>query len=570
MLSCKSFIIFIVALSSFSKSYSESVLEQKLNAMQKSIESIDKELADAEVLKEKQLKEIQDAKKELHGEVKSKHLNLSQKITSTQSLFDKDYSRYPGNPYPPYFKLHSKDGEKELDFHGWIQGDADLFMNTNGLVLNNGIDLTTIYHKNTVDRFWVRRIRPDFEGKVLDYIQFLFNPDFGEYQTRVYDAFIDINYWRSIGLQFGQQMSVLSGIENYFNNFNYLSRAFTMENSSTAMLAPDREFGFVLHGSFGPSGHEPYYRGLSYLGFDEFLSYQVGLMGGTADATEPGSQPSSWGEQNAHISSLLNKAFEGRVFLNPFISQEGHFLQHLGIGFAGSSQRVNNESDLPSYISLGQNPVFDFNETVVANGPRTRLHPQLVWGFGPLGVLADWTQTLQNLNFAIDTQYYNQLPNIKTTNKASQIQLIYNVTKEDFNLFHLIPNQNFHPFEKGAYGAFQLVFRLTHLNLDSRVFSNPQTKKSLNLVTYPYADPRTSIQAYNGWSIGFNWFWTENLRITTEYDQTQFTGGCSTGAMSNPNSPGCLTGGAYTYAIDSQVINRPMEKIFMQRLQVTF
>ncbi len=538
--------------------------------MQKSIESIEKELADAEFLKEKQLEEIQDAKKELLHVNKIEPQYFPPKITSKQSLFDKDYLRYPANPYPPYFKLQSKDAEKELDFHGWIQGDADLFMNTNGLVLNNGIDLTPIYNKNTVDRFWVRRVRPDFEGKILDYIQFLFNPDFGQYQARVYDAFIDINYWRAIGLQFGQQMSVLSGIENYFNNFNYLSRAYTMENSSTSMLSPDREFGFVLHGSFGPSGHEPYYRGLSYLGFDDFISYQVAIMGGTADATEPGSQPSSWGEESAHISSLLNKAFEGRVFFNPFISQEGHILQHFGIGFAGSSQRVNNESDLPSYISLGQNPIFDFNDTVVANGPRSRLHPQLVWGIGPIGILADWTQTIQNLNFSIDSDYYNKVPSIKTTNKASQIQLIYNVTKEDFNLFHLIPNQNFHPFEKGAYGAFQLVFRLTHLNLDSQVFSYPKTKESSNVVNYPYADPRTSIQAYNGWSIGFNWFWNENLRITTEYDQTQFTGGCSTGAMSNPDSPGCLTGGNYTSTIDSQVINRPMEKIFMQRLQVTF
>ena len=61
-----------------------------------------------------------------------------------------------------------------------------------------------------------------------------------------------------------------------FDNFDYLSRAYTMEMSNTAMLAPDREIGIVLHGSLGPYGCEPYYRGLSYLGFDDFFSYQLG------------------------------------------------------------------------------------------------------------------------------------------------------------------------------------------------------------------------------------------------------------------------------------------------------
>lgn len=576
MIFCKSSFFFLISLCWYSTSIASIpkskplTYEQQLDSMEQSIKSLAQELNEAEVLKQKQLKEIEDVKRQLKGDKKPISYQYTPSISSHPSLFEKDYLRYPANPYPPYFKLVSKDGQRELDFHGWIQGDADLFMNTNGLVLNNGYDVTPIYSKNTVDRFWVRRIRPDFEGKVLDYVQYLFNPDFGLYQSRVYDAFVDINYWRAMGLQFGQQMSIVSGIENYFNNFDYLSRAFTMENSSTAMLAPDREFGFVLHGSFGPSGQEPYFRGISYLGFDDFFSYQLALMGGTADATEPGNQVTSYLEETSHISSLLNKAFEGRVFFNPFIAQHGHWLQHLGIGFAGSTQRVNNEINLPSYLSLGQNPIFDFAESVVANGPRSRLHPQMVWGVGSLGLLADWTQTIQNLSIAPDTEFYGVVPNVKTNNKASQIQLIYNVTKEEFNLFHLIPNRNFHPFEKGAYGAFQLVLRLTHLSLDNSVFSYPNTNTSENSVSYPYADPRISIQSYNGWSVGFNWFWNENLRITTEYDQTEFLGGCSTGALSNPDSPGCLTGGIYTIATNSQVINRPMEKIFMQRFQVTF
>lgn len=111
----------------------------------------------------------------------------------------------------------------------------------------------------------------------------IFNIDFGLNNPRLYDAFIDINYYRLLGLQVGQQMSLVSGIENYIDNFDYVSRAFTMEVSPSAMLAPDRQYGMVLHGSFGPSGSEPFYPGLTMLGFDDMFSYQLGWLTDTPD-----------------------------------------------------------------------------------------------------------------------------------------------------------------------------------------------------------------------------------------------------------------------------------------------
>ena len=261
-------------------------------------------------------------------------------------------------------------------------------------------------------------------------------------------------------------------------------------------------------------------------------------------------------------------------------------------------------------ISVGQNPIYRYANVVIkntndsntlttndvlANGFRNRIHPQMVWGYRAFGVLADWTQTSQQLVFAQDTQGgtppipVNNGPDktVTQTNSASQISFIYNLTQEEFNLFHFVPNMPFHPFEKNAYGGWQLVFRLSGLNLDPSVFNDTATY-TLNNQQYTYyyfVDPRISVQKANTWSIGFNWYWNQFLRISSEYDQTNFVGGCSTGAV-NPSTgqiSGCLTNAstqaivgpysglnASTFLSSSQVLNRPVERIFMTRIQVQF
>jgi phosphate-selective porin OprO/OprP len=60
------------------------------------------------------------------------------------------------------------------------------------------------------------------------------------------------------------------------------------------------------------------------------------------------------------------------------------------------------------------------------------------------------------------------------------------------------------------------------------------------------------------------------LRFSLEYAQSSFKGGCSTGALNAPVNPGCLTGLVYAYQDSSKVIDRPDEKIIMQRFQLTF
>jgi phosphate-selective porin OprO/OprP len=575
-------------------------IEQEIQEIEKQIKQTEFELLDAQNNQQRNLIELNKAKLALKQQKIDERPKQSSILSTlgiekifpakdsyNPSLYALDYNRYPANIYPNYFKFESPDKMSSIEFHGWLQAVNSIFPNYLGLFVDTGPSVTGVVNQSTVDRFWLRRLRPTVEGKINDFFQYLLNVDFGEGAVTLYDAFIDINYYRALGIQAGLQMSLVSGIENFFNNFDYLSQAFTMEVSPPSMMAPDRQLGVMAHGSFGPSGDEPYWRGLSELGFDDWFSYQVGIFNGVPDGAQVTSYttvgnnyPFPLLKTSQTIFTQSNKAFTGRVFFNPFIDAKGSILEHLGIGFAGSSERQNYQYGLPDLVSLGQNPIFTYTAlpvqdsfyTVAANGPRTRLHPQAVWSHGPLGILADWTQTQQHLQLvslgildSISTYYPGTT---SQTNHASQIQFIYNLTQEDFNLFHFTPNNNFKPFEKGAYGGLQVVFRLSNLSIDPKIFDEYRFVQGGKY--YLYSDPRVSVQKANSWSIGLNWFWNQFIKITTEYDYSSYVGGCSTGGLNAPVNPGCLTGGLYIFAENSTVLNRPAEKVIMQRFQLTF
>lgn len=510
-----------------------------------------------------------------------------------QAWHQKDYLRYPCNPYNKFFRLAPCGKPWDLEVHAWFQSDAEYLFNSYGLEIYDGTIDFPASGQNTVMRYWLRRVQPNIQGQLYGYINYFLNIDFGTSSNTLYDAFIDFNYYRLLGLQIGQQMSLVSGIENFFDNFNYLSRAYTMEVSSSSMLAPDRQVGLVAHGSFGPSGTEPYFTGLSMLGFDDMFSYQFGWLTDTPDNFSPKLQYDYFFQRYLNTDLWKSSAFEGRVFINPFIDKPCSLLHHLGLGFAGSIGHPINQGELPALTSVGLNPIFSYRESfflndenqlvnVVANGSRYRLHPQLVWSYGSFGMLADWVKSTQVLALKGSGEVTAQYP-VTQSNTAQQISLIYNLTQEEFNLFHFIPNRPFHLLEKGAIGGWQMVMRLAGLNLDPDVFNAKYNKtySGKEFTYYYFADPRLSVQKANTWSMGLNWFWNQYLRISAEYNQTTFLGGCSTGGLYNENgNTGCMGNtiilplffptGSDVYLSSSQVVNRPTEKIFTARIQLQF
>lgn len=461
------------------------------------------------------------------------------------------------------FGIISDDKKNKLFLHGVFQVDQDVFFQSKGLTINNGTSSTPITNQNTVDRLWLRRARPIMYATFLENNSLFFAPDFGQGQTRVFDTIVDLHHFKLLNLRAGKQISVMSGMDNAKNP----GTLFTMEYGYPTILAPNREIGFVFYGSLGPNRALDTGKDYNYIRFNDWLSYEIGVLSGTFDNTNPGLNPTSPTGFSSETASVANKAFEASFFANPFLGSQFKYIQNLGIGLAGSTETVNNQSTLPAITSIGQNPIFTYQSTVNGNGPRTRLHPQAFWFLGPLGILGEWTQTIQRLTNGPIPLSPASLP-LTQKNTANQVELVYNITQEPVNFDALTPNRNFTPFDKGSYGAFQFVLRFTGLQMDNDIYKDSYTANGQT--AYVFSDPRLSVQKANTWTVALNWFWNRNLRLSTEYNQTRFVGGCSTGGLNSPITPGCLTAGAFATASTSTVVNRPDEKIVMQRLQVFF
>ncbi len=465
------------------------------------------------------------------------------------------------------FSIRTKNGDNELRLGFLLQADQDIFFNTEGLTINDGVDSRPVINRTNVDRIWVRRARPILSGHLLKYNNFVFVPDFGQGQTRLFDAAVDVHYIKWLAFMAGKQISLLAGLQQFKDQ----STLFSMEPGYATNMAPNREIGFLLHGQWGPTGQlendAPY---VDQRGFREWFSYQLGMFSGTADNTNPGLNPTSATAFSTETAALENKAVEARLFSNPFLGCKNVWLRGLGVGFATGVDNPTNEANLPAILSVGQNPIFTYSTNAVANGHRYRFHPQGYWFIGPGGVVVDWGFTAQH----ILNQTLNSPPTLNTTsllqhNHAGEIQLVYNLTGETLDFMEkIIPLKPFNPNQKGAFGALQLVGRWSTLSMSSNVFN--AFTMSGDSAQYVYADPRTSVSYANTFSVGVNWILNQYVRIVTEYDQTSFIGGCSTGALSASVNPGCLTGGAATYLLTSRVLNRPDEKTLMQRVQVQF
>lgn len=485
------------------------------------------------------------------------------------------------------FKYETADHRNSIKFSLRMIYNPDMFLDTRGILLNLGAKAESTTQKNIL-RSWFNHVIPSFGATLEEDLHLFLAPDFGQNQQRLYDASIDLDHYRMFGFTAGLQKSLVAG----FEQLTYPSLAY---EGFTSNLAPNREIGFMMHGGIGPQRPHPYKEGWSFLGLDDWFSYQFGIFNGAPDASNPGIVPFNQAKLNGtftsqYLPSLYNtrsKAFEGRVFFNPFIAQENTVLQNLGFGIAFSTQIVNNSQDLPDILSIGQNPIFTYGVVyfqVYTQGLRNRIHPQAVWYRKNFGVMADWTQTLQHIALyqnVLGTPNYNELvlnrrfnssipnyPAIAQYNQASQIQFLYNITGEEFQIDGIKPENNFKPMDFNSMGALQLVFRFSSLNMDPSVFwegydyETPQNKIAL---------PVVSVQKANTYAIGLNWYLNPFIKMTTEFSDTKFTGGCSTGSYNDPVNPGCLTANSsYIGAPGSVVINRPDELVFLQRILLEF
>jgi phosphate-selective porin OprO/OprP len=251
-------------------------------------------------------------------------------------------------------------------------------------------------------------------------------------------------------------------------------------------LTPNYDNGAALHGDL----------------FDNKFSYALGVFNGAVD--------------NGSIDSDIdgNKELAARVFVNPWKGGDVALLDGFGIGFAttlGSKQGTSSSSYLPSYKTPGQQTFYSYRSDVIADGRQIRYSPQAYYSYGSFGLLAEHILSSQEVKRGTNTA--------DISNKAWQIAASYVLTGEQASYKGVKPKNLFNP-QKGDWGAFELVGRVSQLNVDDNAFPT-------------FADSTKYAKAAKAWGLGLNWYLNNNVRASLDYEQTGFTGGAPNGDRQN-------------------------------------
>ena len=402
------------------------------------------------------------------------------------------------------FSLASADKNYALQLKGVLQVDSRTFFQDSGIIGNDGILL--------------RRARPVLQGTVARDFDFLFVPDFGGTSgPQIFDAYVNYRYNPALQLQAGRSKSPV-GLEALAADVDILFN----ERALPTALVPGRDLGFQLHGDL----------------FEGTVSYAAGVFNGVGDA-----------RNTSNFDFEDNKAFEGRVFFQPFKRTSIEPLQGFGFGLGGSYEKVQGTNvtglpattggTLPGYTTDGQQQFFAYNPAsnavVVASGEHWRLSPQGYYYYGPFGFLAEYIISDQRVSRTAT----KPLTSARLDNRAWEVTGSWILTGEDAAYKGgVIPRHPFNP-RQGDWGALQLVGRYAELSIDDAAFPL-------------FSNPLTSGRSAQSWSVGLNWYLNRNVLFKTSFSHTDFSGGGGAGA----SAPAAVT--------------RKDENVLFTRIQLAF
>jgi len=439
----------------------------------------------------------------------------------------------------------------QADFRAYLGDEETINQTVYSAPTNNGTkDYTAAGQIRTTpqsvkynDGFVLRRIRPTIQGSVGKLVGFRFTPELagsgvGDASgNSVVDAYVDLKFSPKASVRIGKQKGPIS-IERLQSGsaLPFIERGLANE------LAPNRDLGVSLFGKVA----------------NDKINYIVGVFNGTADGRDVSSGDDS------------RKEVAGRLFIEPF-KNEYSSLAGLGFGVAGSygnkhasgNSTPNANNTLPRYRSYGQSSFFGyetfaspggngFSSVVIADGKHTRLVPQASFYKDALGITAEYAiseqevrrSTSRNANGSTDTTpLLSKVKKVK--NDAYTVTATYVLTGEDANYAGLTPSN---PFTLGGegWGAFEVAARVAALTVDKDAFSGDaltslttSSNATFNGITavnggdgtdLRLADPNASARRAQNYGVGLNWYLTRNVKLSADYNQTQFDGGNANGA----------------------------------------
>ena len=350
------------------------------------------------------------------------------------------------------------------------------------------------------DTFLLRRVRPIFDGTLYKKIDYRVMLDFASGTTSsgftstssndgfVQDAYVNARFLPGLQLQVGKMKEPV-GLERLQSGANLLF----VERAYPTALVPNRDVGVMLQGDL----------------FGQRLSYQVGGFNGVSDGGSTDFETLDDGKNLA-----------ARLFTQPFLGSGVEALEGFGIGVAGTYG--NLDGPLRGYTSPGQQTNFVYragtgaNPNVVADGQQWRIVPQGWYYWGPFGLFGEYAVSSQEVRQAGGGATAGATDTL--VNKAWQVSASWFLTGEKNSWKAVTPKKPLNFSGDGGWGAVELVARVQGLDIDADAFP-------------VFANPDVSINSAFAWAVGVNWHLNRNLKLSLDYEHTDFEGGDQ-----NPNT----------------------------------
>ncbi len=373
------------------------------------------------------------------------------------------------------FQIRSADTNFVLKLRGYVQADARFYPD----------DVSTGTRNDT---FLLRRVRPIIEGTVAERFDYRIMLDFPSGSPTsagnnglVQDAYLNARLYPWLQIQAGKFKEPV-GLERLQSGANLLF----IERGYPTQLVPNRDVGLQVHGDVFGGG----------------LRYEVGVFNGVANG---GSGDNEQADDEKDIAA--------RLFATPFGKSDNEWLRGVGFGVAGTYGE--QEGALRSFASPGQQTFFAYTSgagtvaapNVTADGTIWRVSPQAYYYVGPFGIFGE---------YVLSSQEARQVAGATTTrdtlrNRAWQVAASWFLTGEDNSFKAVTPQQ---PFVLGGegWGAFELTARYGELDVDNDTFPI-------------FASPATAATKARSWGAGLNWHLNRNVKLSLNYEQTDFAGG---------------------------------------------
>jgi phosphate-selective porin OprO/OprP len=367
---------------------------------------------------------------------------------------------------PDGFVIQSGNPDFRIRIGGYAQADGRFYAQDKDSVATN--------------TFLLRRARPILQGTVAKYFDFYVDPDFGQGQVVLYDAYLNVRPSSKLQFRIGKFKPPV-GLERLQSAQNILF----MERALPTSLVPNRDVGAQVHGELG-SG---------------VASYALGVFDGAVD----GALIDTDGNDGKDIA--------GRLFFQPFARGGSKALQGLGLGFSATGGK--QQGGLPSFRSGGQLVFFSYVSAAAADGTRTRISPQGSFHLGPAGVLGEYVRSRQPVRKGTDVA--------RVSNEAWEVSASVVLTGETATASGVRPRRSFDP-TRHTWGALELAARVNRLSVDGTAFSRG------------LADPTKSAREARAWAVGLNWYLNRNVKYVVDFERTTFTGGATAGGDRRPEN----------------------------------